>query len=400
MSEELEARSLAAARVWAAHKFPYLASALFATTVVPTSSVDVAAVDDKWRLYVNPETATSWTVEEFGSLLIHHVGHLVREHADRARSMGVSEATAHDWTRACDAELNDDLAEVGVRPPGDATMPEDLGAERGRMAEEYFGLAAADEADDHGDDHDDHGSGVDGLPRDWDEGGDRQGGLTEHEAALVRRRVAEAIEQAARERGDVPGGWKRWARTILDPKVDWRRTLAAEIRRSVNRQTGRVDYSYRRPSRRASASPDIVLPAMEHPVPDIAVVVDTSASMGDDQLERVMAEIDGLLRGIGVRSGGITVLAVDVDVQARSRVTAARNVELSGGGGTDMGRGIEAAEQLRPRPAVVVVLTDGYTPWPDRPPKAMAVVVALLAAPGRQWPAPSWARVVVIDDAA
>ena len=60
------------------------------------------------------------------------------------------------------------------------------------------------------------------------------------------------------------------------------------------------------------------------------------------------------------------------------RVSSARQVELVGGGGTDMGAGIAAADALRPRPAITVALTDGYTPWPDRAPKGMRVVLVLL----------------------
>ena len=403
MSDELDRRSLAASRVWAAHKFPYLATALFATQVVSAPELGGTSVDEGWRLYVDPAIAGDWSVEQFGSMLVHHVGHMLREHSERARASGITEANAAAWTKACDAELNDDLAEAGITPPGTVVMPESLGGTRGRMAEEYFALVpvADEQDDDEGDDPHDHGSGAHGLPRDWEH--QREGGpppITDHEAQLVRRRVAEAIQQASRERGDVPGGWQRWAGDLLHPKVNWRRALAAEIRRSVQREAGRVDYSYRRPSRRASISPDIVLPAMERPVPEIAIVIDTSASVQDDQLARVMAEVDGLLRAIGVRSGGVRVLAVDTDVQATSRVTSARNVELAGGGGTDMGRGIAAAAALRPKPAVVVVLTDGYTPWPDDPPKGTAVVVALLDAPGKRWPVPAWARVVVVNDAA
>lgn len=50
------------------------------------------------------------------------------------------------------------------------------------------------------------------------------------------------------------------------------------------------------------------------------------------------------------------------------------------------------ASALRPRPAITVVLTDGYTPWPSVAPKGMRVVIALLgdAAPE----APGWARTV------
>lgn len=38
----------------------------------------------------------------------------------------------------------------------------------------------------------------------------------------------------------------------------------------------------------------------------------------------------------------------------------------------DIAAGIEAAAALRPRPAVIVVLTDRFTPWPGRPPAAAA----------------------------
>lgn len=403
---ELDPHDLAASRVWAAHRFPYLASALFATRIVSAPGIGASAVDDNWRLYIDPAIASEWTVEELGSLIVHHVGHLVREHADRARALGVDEASAEAWTQACDAELNDDLAAVGITPPGHVVLPEDLGGERGRMAEEYFDLVATDKrgngSDDEDDDgHDDHGSGAHGQHRDWDqpdEDGDR--GVSRHEAQLVRRRVAEAIQHAVRDRGDVPGGWQRWAGELLHPRVDWRRVLAAEIRRSIQRHAGRVDYSYRRPSRRATVSPDVVLPSMEHPTPEVAVVVDTSASMGDEVLQQVLGEIDALLDAVGVHSNGVPVLAVDADVHAISRVRSARQVRLAGGGGTDMSRGIAAAAKLRPRPSAVIVLTDGFTPWPATAPKGISVVVALVVTPSRTWPTPDWARVVRIDDAA
>jgi len=86
------------------------------------------------------------------------------------------------------------------------------------------------------------------------------------------------------------------------------------------------------------------------------------------------------------------VLACDTAVAAAQRVSTARQVQLTGGGGTDMGTGIAAAVALRPRPAVTVVLTDGYTPWPAQPPKGTRVVVGLL---GLEAPAaPEWARSV------
>ena len=48
--------------------------------------------------------------------------------------------------------------------------------------------------------------------------------------------------------------------------------------------------------------------------------------------------------------------------------------DVAGRGGTDMGAGVAFAATLRPRPTVIVVVTDGYTPWPDVKPRVPVVV--------------------------
>jgi predicted metal-dependent peptidase len=100
--------------------------------------------------------------------------------------------------------------------------------------------------------------------------------------------------------------------------------------------------------------------------------------MHDGLLARALAEVEGIFTRSGLRSAGLRVLAVDTDVHVVRRVTRARDVELAGGGGTDMGRGIDAAVALRPRPSVVIVLTDGLTPWPTGQPRGVRVVIGLL----------------------
>jgi predicted metal-dependent peptidase len=138
-------------------------------------------------------------------------------------------------------------------------------------------------------------------------------------------------------------------------------------------------------------------------VPEVLVLCDTSGSMGDDDLAIVLAEVDGLLKGVGLARNRVRVMAVDAAVQAVQNVSNIRQINLVGGGGTDMGAGLVAAAKLRPRPSVIVVLTDGMTPWPAEAPKGMQVVVGIIGNPargGRPWAAPTWARVVPIDAAA
>jgi predicted metal-dependent peptidase len=392
-----ELAQLAAARLWAATRFPYLATGVFGAEVIADRDSGTVSVDERWRMHADPELTAGWSAAQLGSVLIHHVCHLLRTHGERAQGAGVRPDEAADWIRAADAEINDDLVPAGLELPGHPVLPRDLRAEDGLLAEQYFaairrrasrapGEAGADNPARSGQ-WLDCGSGADGIPRP----GQGDGGLSRWQADLLRRQVAQEVIAHGKQAGTVPAGLLRWAEEVLSPKVNWRAVLAAELRRAIAEVSGAVDYSYRRPSRRSAVAGPVVLPALRRPVPEVAVVCDTSGSMTEDLLAMVLAEVEGLLRALGL-ARQVRVLACDTAVACVQRVSSARQVQLVGGGGTDMGAGIGAAAALRPRPAVTVVLTDGYTPWPERAPKGMRVVVGLI---GDQAPeAPSWTRSV------
>ena len=165
------------------------------------------------------------------------------------------------------------------------------------------------------------------------------------------------------------------------------------MRRAVGWTNGNTDYTYSRRSRRQSALPNVVLPGTRRPIPNVALVIDTSGSADDELLGRALGEVYGALRGLGVTGSSVTVLACDAAGHTVARVRNARDAKLAGGGGTDMRVGIAEAGLLRPRPDVIVVFTDGYTPWPDQPPLGSAVIAAMLGRPGTVLPpCPSWAK--------
>jgi predicted metal-dependent peptidase len=387
--------NIAAARLWAATRFPYLATGVFGAEVIADRDSGTVSVDESWRMHADPEVTAGWTPAQLGSVLIHHVCHLLRTHGERAQGTGVRPDEAADWIRAADAEINDDLVPAGLELPGHPVLPRDLRAEDGLLAEQYFERIrrqAAEGAEKRARSGSwlDCGSGADGIPRP----GQDDGGLSRWQADLLRRQVAQEVIAHGKQPGTVPAGLLRWAGEILSPKVNWRAVLAAELRRAIAEVSGAVDYSYRRPSRRSAVAGPVVLPALRRPVPEVAVVCDTSGSMTEDLLAMVLAEVEGLLRALGL-ARQVRVLACDTAVAPVQRVSSARQVELVGGGGTDMGAGIGAAAALRPRPAVTVVLTDGYTPWPASAPKGMRVVVGLL---GEGAPdAPPWTRSVRVE---
>jgi predicted metal-dependent peptidase len=399
---------LAAARLWAVTRFPYLASGVFGAQVIAERGSGAVSVDESWRMRADPELTAAWTPAQLGSVLVHHVCHLLRTHGERAQAFGVRPDEASTWVRAADAEINDDLVPAGLELPGRPVLPRDLHAADGLLAEQYFeGIRASAQegkggarvgpdlggrSDDEGtaDGWADCGSGADGMPRP----GQQPGGLPPWQADLIRRQVALDVVAHGKLPGTVPAGLLRWAQEVMSPKVNWRVLLAAELRRAVAEVAGAVDYSYRRPSRRSSVAGQVVLPALRRPVPEVAVVCDTSGSMTADLLAMVLAEVEGLLRTLGL-ARQVRVLACDTAVGPAQRVNSARQVQLIGGGGTDMRAGIAAAAALRPRPAVTVVLTDGYTPWPAEQPKGMRIVVGLIGPQARD--APSWARAVRVE---
>jgi predicted metal-dependent peptidase len=399
---------LAAARLWAAAHYPYLASGIFGARVVPAPGIGTVAVDPGWRLWADPELTAGWTAAELGSVLVHHVCHLLREHGSRAGLAGVRPEESQTWIRSADAEINDDLVPAGLELPGDPVLPRHLGCPPDQLAEQYFaaGRKAQSEAGTPGPPGQgppgqgppgqgrpgsglDCGSGADGLGRPWQ--ADQPAVLPPWQARLLQRLVAQQCISASKQAGNVPAGLLRWAQDVLEPKVDWRRALAAELRKAVADTAGAVDYTYRRPSRRAAAAGNVVLPALRRPVPEVAVVCDTSGSMSDELLAASLAEVQGLLSALGL-ARSLRVLACDTAAGPAQRISSARQVELVGGGGTDMGTGIAAAARLRPRPAVIVVLTDGYTPWPDEPPRGSRVVIGLLGDDAPE--APGWARAI------
>lgn len=392
---------------------PYLAHALYALVAVPSTQVARLSVDEAWRLYVNPTWLAAAPIPEIGRELAHEVWHLLSDHAERARSVGVDSGSRAAWESATHASISGLLDPAALRPDHLTTCA-DLRLSPGRSTEEHFAqlsrlpvVASRDEPDpaplpvEAG-----CGSGSDGVPRrhELPPDADDVGGLDPAETAAVRRRVAIGYREHVTSQGLTPGDAWRWTDRILTPVVAWEPILAAAVRRATGWVSGRGDYTYARPSRRhaggvSSGSVQVVLPGLRRPVSRVAVVVDTSASVDDVLLARALAEVQGALDSGGIGAEGISVLSCDAAVHTTARVRHARDLRLAGGGGTDLRVGIAAAVGLRPRPQIVVVLTDGFTRWPGEPPPGVAVVAGLLGrARTALPPTPPWiVRVECVD---
>lgn len=398
----LDSSLLQAARLWIGHHRPYYASALYRCPIVPSNDTATMAVDEHWRIYVNPDFANSLSVTRLAAALVHEINHLIRDHAGRSRAAGVTSAGQRQrWNLAGDAELNDDLLADGLDVDKQHwVFPSTFRFKNDLTAEIYYRMLE-DKSDDGGSGSE-CGSGAGGVKQAFElpAAHSDHPGVSQREADMVRTDVAHDVLEHHKSRGNLPGDLVAWAQGVLHPKVDWRRVLASMVREAVAVVSDDGDFTYRRFGRRSSALPHIRVPGLQRHVAQVAVVIDTSGSMGPDDLNRALSEVRGILRSSSVADDAVTVLAVDTMVHEVQRVTDTANVRLRGGGGTDMAAGIEAAVTLRPRPDIIVVLTDGYTGWPEEPLR-VPVIVGLIDH-GRSlpsaWHPPAWMRCVVIDD--
>ena len=402
-------RAFQAARVRASYQRAYFAPALFNLIPVQTELIASMAVDSRWRLYYNEAWVARHTVEENAAVLIHEVSHLLREHEARKQAAAVRDETL--WNTAADCEINDDLAAEGLPLPGDPPTPGKHGLKTGENAETYYRqlLKPSTQRDDAGRVSQrsgvgsgldvrsrrrpgmepetpptvarDCGSGAHGERRSWelpDDDGSPGGvpGVDPVKAELVRREVARRILDRSGDAGDVPLGWRRWARTVLAPKVDYMATIRHVVRKALRDSTlGRYDRTYRRPHRRQECYGDFIMSSFYQPRPRPGFLIDTSSSMQETQLARAVAELGALTRQLGYTTD-VIVACCDAAVHDVRRVFTAVQLQLYGGGGTDIGAGLRwFTEKKGPPIDLLVVVSDCHTPWPEDVPPFPVITI-------------------------
>jgi intein/homing endonuclease len=360
----------------------------------------------------------------------------------------------------CDAANNDDLIDAGCTSLAEHAMtPSKIGAPDYQTAEFYFDFLKQTQDDDEsgndpsggqpssgdgegqsfgegkgqqsgdgkgqssgysspGDDSDEEwagcGSAAGGekAPCELDPDDDANGAAPAANDAEVKiidiATATEIKEYAAKHPGKTPRGLIEHAEQILKPsELGWRQILSSAVRRAAASRSGDFDTTYSRRNRRQShrvyGEGSIIQPGIESPVPRLVIVRDTSGSMGADELSMVTNEVDGIAKQLGVRGENMIVLDVDAEVAATRKYRKASDLaEIAGRGGTNMCVGIEAAAVLRPAPSAIVVITDGWTPWPDV--KTRLPVVACIVGSGAGDAAvlhsiPNWIIVVKVKEA-
>lgn len=212
---------------------------------------------------------------------------------------------------------------------------------------------------------------------------------------VVQSARAVEIRDPSNERGLVPGFAKRILRELTQPQVDWRTILGEFVQPEVN------DYSFFPPDRRFSESP-FFLPDYNgmgegDEVHDILFMVDTSGSVSDEMLTAAMSEIKGAIEQFNGRLQG-WIGFFDMEVTPPVRLQDGQSIRMLnpiGGGGTDFFCVFNYVHgHMERRPAYIVILTDGYAPFPKESAARGIPVLWLLS---NQVVDPPWGKVARIS---
>ena len=214
---------------------------------------------------------------------------------------------------------------------------------------------------------------------------------------FIRREIAAEMERwaGAKGIGVSPLGETRVYTSIDRNVYDWMGTLWGLIEAPKDPVTGYPgieERSYLRPS--WYGTEDFLLPGTVYKRPTVAAVLDTSGSIGEAEMGAFLGQLKALMG-----TAEVYLLHTDTEVHKVEKFTGyipQEGYAVVGGGGTDMGAGIMKALELDPD--AIVVLTDGYTPWPESLPEGAPPVVVVITTPPRYFlsgdisePPPEWA---------
>lgn len=140
------------------------------------------------------------------------------------------------------------------------------------------------------------------------------------------------------------------------------------IRMAVNgsadkRSNGFDEPTYRRSSRRHHDS-ELIRPSYQRRSPSLTVVVDTSASMRQSDVDLAAGVLEVALKGMELDS--FRVVMADHEIQTNNEVSSLSQIEFVGGGGTSMDDVCnEIAEKHASETDLLICVTDGETKWPS-----------------------------------
>jgi len=178
----------------------------------------------------------------------------------------------------------------------------------------------------------------------------------------------------ARQQGKLPAGMERLIEETLEDTAPWQQLL----RRFLSPYALKTDFTWCKPNKRMLQH-DIIMPGYTSESLEIAIGVDTSGSIGQDEIAMFVNEVRGIM-GVA-KSYTIHLISCDAEVNKYYKINEFSGPlpkSLGGGGGTDFRPVFKEVTKRNLRPAVLVYFTDGYGTFPDKKPANYETIWAVV----------------------
>ena len=362
---DAEAREkLVTARIGLLLRSPFFGNLATRMTLINADDWCPTAATDGRRFYYNSQFIKSLPLKQTEFLFGHEVLHAVYDHMGRRGNRDPK-----IWNIADDYCVNADLLDqrVGERI---TVVPILFDSKyRGMSAEEVYDdlienaekinidQLAQQILDEHMDGKEGDSEGEGDKDRDGKGGRPK---LTDEERKQIRDEIKQAVLTAAQAAGagNIPNGVKRLIKDLTAPVIGWKELLEQQIISTI-----KSDFTFARPSRKGWHH-DAILPGMKPgETIDVCIGVDTSGSIGSEDIRAFLTEIKGIMDSYDEYR--IHVWSFDTEVY-NPQVFTSDNLEdimgyePQGGGGTDFDANWRYMKDQGIEPKKFIMFTDGY----------------------------------------
>ena len=277
----------------------------------------------------NPDFFMDLNVEERVFLLLHESMHVAYLHMER-----VMERNRAKWNVAADHVINLLLIDRGFKMPKKGSANPDY---KDLSTEEVYKLLPEQKESE---------CDLDIEPGEGDPTELRQS----VEDILVRAEIQSRMQND--KAGSIPGDIQIFLNGLLKPKLPWNRILQKFLY-----STAKSDYSFRKPNRRHF--PEYYLPSLHsESLVDLAIAVDISGSVSDEQFKRFISEIHSIFKMM--KPEKISLIQFDTRIQSIDQIHNLHElskVKFIGRGGTEIVPVIDWVNKNKPQ--VFLTFTDG-----------------------------------------
>jgi len=326
---------------------------------------------DGYKIYYDPSFVKGMTIKETVFVICHEIMHNVANHFLRSR-----ESYDHDkWNAACDYAINQLIKNMpGMQMPSDALYNikyDGMSAEKIYNSPDFnppsMGKWNIGDVGNNGSLKDGHG----GYCDKGDEKGEPVKGSCSVDKTVNDNKLKEEwskrVSSASKGQGNGSPELDRFLKELKEPQINWKSVLKKFIMNTMSKIVNKLPYKrfihrgkyLEGPTREVEGTSNIVL------------IIDTSGSIGQDELDVFNTEISRMLGSYQFEN--IYVLSADDQVRDVQEFKSPKNMKLKkfkGGGGTSFKPAFEWINKniikKNKKLGFVVYFTDMYGDAPEK----------------------------------